>query len=73
MAHHGNRWGIITLQRSRKEKRMKHKRPRKPTREQKVKIKAAGYVPENWNVLYEDNISMMIVNKESGRRKVILC
>ncbi|WP_337404556.1 hypothetical protein [Suilimivivens sp.] len=52
---------------------MKHKRPRKPTREQKVKIKAAGYVPENWNVLYEDNISMMIVNKESGRRKVILC
>ena len=37
------------------------------------KIKAAGYVPENWNVLYEDNISMMIVNKESGRRKVILC
>lgn len=52
---------------------MKHKRPRKPTREQKVKIRAAGYVPENWNVLYEDNISMMIVNKESGRKKVILC
>lgn len=52
---------------------MKHKMPRRPTRKQKEQIVAAGYKPENWLVLEEDNLSMTIVNKESGRKKVILC
>jgi hypothetical protein len=52
---------------------MKHKMPKKPTRQQKEMIAKAGYVPENWLVLEKDNISMTIVNKESKRRRVILC
>ena len=52
---------------------MKHKMPRRPTRKQKEKIVAAGHKPENWLVLEADNLSMTIVNKESRRKKVILC
>lgn len=52
---------------------MKHKRARRPTRKQKEQIVAAGYKPENWMVLDADNLSMTIVNKESGRKRVILC
>lgn len=52
---------------------MKHKMPRRPTRKQKEQIAAAGYRPENWLVLDADKISMTIVSKESGRKRVILC
>lgn len=52
---------------------MKHKRPKRPTRKQKEQIVAAGYRPESWLVLDADNISMTIVSKESGRKRVILC
>jgi len=52
---------------------MKHKMPKRPTRRQKQLIEAAGYLRDNWLVLDEDNISMTIVHKKTGTRKVILC
>lgn len=52
---------------------MKHKMPRRPTRKQKEQIAEAGYRPENWLVLDTDKISMTIANKESGRKRVVLC
>ena len=59
----------------RKERRrkMKHKMPRRPTRKQKEQIEAAGYRRDNWLVLDVDNISMTIVHKKTGTKKVILC
>lgn len=48
---------------------MKHKMPKKPTREQKAIIKNAGYVPENWLIVGKDNISMTIMNKQSGKKE----
>lgn len=52
---------------------MKHKMPKKPTRAQKEKIKTAGYKWDNWLVLNEDNISLTLIHKHTGTRKVILC
>ena len=52
---------------------MKHKMPKRPTREQKEMIQKAGYVPENWLVVGKDNISLTIMNKESKKKRVILC
>lgn len=57
----------------RKEQEMKHKMPKRPTREQKEMIQKAGYVPENWLVVGKDNISLTIMNKESKKKRVILC
>lgn len=51
---------------------MKHRRPKRPTREQKKKITAAGYRPEEFLVQNEDNISMTLVHKKTEVRKVIL-
>lgn len=51
---------------------MKHKQPKKPTYEQKKKIAAAGLKWENWLVKEEDNISIALVNKQSGKIRVIL-
>lgn len=52
---------------------MKHKMPKRPTREQKEMIQKAGYVPENWLVVGKDNnISLTIMNKESKKKRVIL-
>ena len=72
MEHHGNKWGT-TISIQNKEDAMKNKMPRRPTRKQKEQIVAAGYKPENWLVLEADKLSMTIVNKESRRKKVILC
>lgn len=52
---------------------MKHKMPKRPTRKQKELISKEGYVPKNWLVLDQDNNSIVIINKKSNRRKVILC
>lgn len=52
---------------------MKHKMTKRPTREQKEMIQKAGYVPENWLVVGKDNISLTIMNKESKKKRVILC
>lgn len=45
---------------------------RKPTKKQKKIISARGLTWENWNVLEEDNLSLTIVSKRSGQRRVIL-
>lgn len=47
------------------------KQPKKPTLEQKKAIKAAGLDPKTWNVGNVDNISMTLISKKSGRKKVI--
>ena len=45
--------------------------PKKPTLEQKKAIKEAGLDPKTWNVGNVDNISMTLISKKSGRKKVI--
>lgn len=52
---------------------MKHKRARRQTRKQKELIQAAGYSPEDWLVQDVDNLSMTIVNRVTGGKKVIIC
>lgn len=48
------------------------KQLKKPTLAQKKMIAAAGYRWENWSVAGEDNVSLTIVSKKAGKRKVIL-
>lgn len=52
---------------------MKHKMPKKPTRKQKEIMESSGYRRDEWLVLNQDNISLTIINKVTGVRKVILC
>jgi len=47
------------------------KQPKKPTLAQKKIIKAAGLDWKTWNVADEDNISMTLISKKSGQRRVI--
>lgn len=49
------------------------KQPRKPVLEEKKRIAAAGLDWKNWSVLEKDNNSITLVNKKSGRRRVIIC
>ena len=44
-------------------------RPRatKPTRSQKILLKASGLIPENWLVLKEDATELVAVSRGSGR------
>lgn len=46
-------------------------RPRatKPTRKQKILLKASGLVPENWLVLKETAEELVTVNRGSGRTR----
>lgn len=55
----------------RKERGKKMKQPKKPTLAQKKIIKAAGLEWKTWNVADEDNISMTLISKKSGQRRVI--
>lgn len=48
------------------------KQPKKPTLEQKKIIRAVGLDWHTWNVAGEDNVSITLISKKSGRRKVIL-
>ena len=52
---------------------MKHKMLKKPTRKQKEIIEKAGYRWDNWLVKEADNLTITIVHKKTGTRKVILC
>ena len=47
------------------------KRPRKPTRNEKELIKNNKLDWHNWLIANEDNISYTIINKESGKRRVM--
>lgn len=49
------------------------KQPRKPVLEEKKQIAAAGLDWKNWSVQEKDNSSITLVNKKSGRKRVILC
>ena len=48
------------------------KQPKAPTLAQKKLIAGAGLKWKNWSVVDEDNPSLTIINKGSGRRRVIL-
>ncbi len=50
----------------------KSRRLMRTTMAQKRKITAAGLRWENWRVSYEDNISMGLVSRQSGKRREIL-
>lgn len=47
-------------------------RTQKPTLAQKKIISAAGLDWKTWNVANEDNISLTLISKRSGKRRVIL-
>ena len=49
----------------------KTNRLKNPTRAQKESIAAAGLDWRNWNVLEEDDNSITVISKRSGRRRVI--
>lgn len=48
------------------------KNPRKPTRAQKKIMIDAGLDWHTWLVVGEDNISLTLISKKSGRRRVLL-
>lgn len=48
------------------------KQPKKPTLSQKKVIAQAGLEWKTWNVGGEDDNSMLLVSKKSGKRRVIL-
>lgn len=48
------------------------KQPKKPTRAQKKIIQAAGLIWQNWSVADEDNISLTLISKKCGTKRVIL-
>lgn len=47
------------------------KQPKKPTLAQKKIIRAAGLDWGTWNVSNEDNISMTLISKKTGKRRII--
>lgn len=47
-------------------------RAKKPTLAQKKLMKANGLDWNTWNVLEEDNISLTLISKKSGRKRVLL-
>ena len=55
------------------ENRMKNKKPRKPTREQKKRMSNAGFDWKQYLIVDSDHISMIAVHKQTGRRSVIIC
>lgn len=52
---------------------MKHKNGHPPTRAQKEFLQKSGYDWKQWNVATKDNLSITIVHKVTGERKVLLC
>ena len=47
------------------------KQPKKPTLVQKKAMTEAGLHWKTWNVASEDKISLVLISKKSGKRKVI--
>lgn len=48
------------------------KNPKRPTRSQKKIITSEGLDWHTWLVVEEDNISLALISKKSGRRRIIL-
>ena len=46
-------------------------RPEKPTLAQQKAISRAGLLPDNWMVLDDGSVSMVILSRKSGQRRVI--
>lgn len=46
-------------------------RPERPTLAQKKTISRAGLLPDNWMVLDDGSVSMVILSRKSGQRRVI--
>ena len=46
-------------------------RAKNPTLAQKKLMKAHGLDWNTWNVVKEDNLSITLISKKSGRRKVL--
>ena len=46
-------------------------RPERPTLAQKKAISRAGLLPDNWMVLDDGSVSMVILSRKSGQRRVI--
>jgi len=46
---------------------------RKPTREQRKRMKAAGFDWKQFLILESDDISMTAIHKPTGKRSVIIC
>ena len=57
----------------RREKKMKNRKGHPPTRAQKEIMSKSGFDWKQWNVAGKDNISMTIVHKVTGERKVLIC
>ena len=55
------RWGGVRM-----------KQPKKPTLEQKKLMSENKLRWEHWSVLMEDNISITVISKRSGKRRVLL-
>ena len=51
---------------------MKAKRVTKPTLAQKKVMVAVGLDWKNWNVSDEDNLSITVISKKAGRKRVLL-
>ena len=48
------------------------KQPKKPTLGQKKIMAAAGLDWKNWSVIRENSTALDVINKKSGRKKMIL-
>ena len=46
-------------------------RPERPTLAQKKAISRDGLLPDNWLVLDDGSVSMVILSRKSGQRRVI--
>ena len=43
------------------------KQPKKLTREQKIAVSAAGYLPDNWMLIEQTEFYLKIIHKTSGK------
>lgn len=48
------------------------KQPKKPTLAQKKIMRKEGLDWKDWNVAQEDNLSITVVEKKTGKRKCLL-
>ena len=48
------------------------KQPKKPTLAQKQTMTKVGLKWKTWNVVSEDNNSIVLISKKSGKRRVIV-
>lgn len=47
------------------------KRPKSLTREQKIAVSAAGYLPDSWQLVRETEFYLIIAHKLTGVRRTI--